>query len=104
MEHVIQIGVSVDDEAIQKQIMATAEKQIVGEIKNDIEKEIINKRSRYYGSSTETELTERAEEIVKEWLDENSDKVIECAGKLIADKVYRSKAWKAKYGEVTADD
>lgn len=104
MEHVIQIGVSVDDEAIQKQIMATAEKQIIGEIKKDIEKEIIYKRNRYYGSPPETELTERAEEIVKEWLNENSDKVIECAGKLIADKVYRSKAWKAKYGEVTADD
>lgn len=43
MEHVIQIGVSVDDEAIQKQIMATAEKQIVGEIKHDIEKAIIEK-------------------------------------------------------------
>ena len=104
MEHVIQIGVSVDDEAIQKQIMATAEKQIIGEIKKDIEKGIISKRNRYYGSPPETELTERAEEIVKEWLNENSDKVIECAGKLIADKVYRSKAWKAKYGEVTADD
>ena len=104
MEHVIQIGVSVDDEAIQKQIMATAEKQIIGEIKNDIEKKILNKRDKYYGSPPETELTERAEEIVKEWLNENSDKVIECAGKLIADKVYRSKAWKAKYGEVTADD
>ena len=104
MEHVIQIGVSVDDEAIQKQIMATAENKIIGEIKEDIEKKILYKRGRYYGSSPETELTERAEEIVKEWLNENSDKVIECAGKLIADKVYRSKAWKAKYGEVTADD
>ena len=104
MEHVIQIGVSIDDEAIQKQIMATAEKQIIGEIKNDIEKKILNKRDRYYGSPPETDLTERAEEIVKEWLDENSDKIIGLAGKLIADKVYRSKAWKAKYGEVTADD
>ena len=104
MEHVIQIGVSIDDEAIQKQIMATAESKIIGEIKKDIEKEIIYKSSGYYGSPPETELTERAEEIVKEWLNENSDKVIECAGKLIAEKVYRSKAWKAKYGEVTADD
>ena len=104
MEHVIQIGVSVDDEAIQKQIMDTAESKIIGEIKKDIEKEIISKRDKYYGFAPETELTERAEEIVKEWLNENSDKVIECAGKLIADKVYRSKAWKAKYGEVTADD
>ena len=104
MEHVIQIGVSVDDEAIQKQIMATAENKIIGEIKKVIEKKILYKRDKYYGRPPETELTERAEEIVKEWLNENSDKVIECAGKLIADKVYRSKAWKAKYGEVTADD
>ena len=104
MEHVIQIGVSIDDEAIQKQIMATAEKQIIGEIKNDIEKLIIEKHKPYYSNKVEMNLTERAEEIVKEWLNENSDKVIGLAGKLIADKVYRSKAWKAKYGEVTADD
>ena len=104
MEHVIPIGVSIDDEAIQKQIMATAEKQIIGEIKNDIEKLIIEKHKPYYSNKVEMNLTERAEEIVKEWLNENSDKVIGLAGKLIADKVYRSKAWKAKYGEVTADD
>lgn len=104
MEHVIQIGVSVDDEAIQKQIMATAEKQIIGEIKDDIEELIIEKHKPYYSNKVEMNLTERAEGIVKEWLNENSDKVIECAGKLIADKVYRSKAWKAKYGEMTADD
>ena len=104
MEHVIQIGVSVDDEAIQKQIIATAEKQIIAEIKDDIEKLIVEKHKPYYSNKVEMNLTERSEGIVKEWLDENSDKVIELAGKLIADKVYRSKVWKAKYGEVTADD
>jgi len=104
LEHVIQIGVSVDDEAIQKQIMATAEKQIIGEIKNDIEKLIIEKHTPYYTNKVEMCLAARAEAILKEWLDENSDRIIECAGKLISEKVYRSKAWKAKYGEVTADD
>lgn len=104
MEHVIQIGVSVDDEAIQKQILATAEKQIIAEIKDDIEKLIIEKHKPYYSNKVEMNLTARSEAIIKEWLDENSDKVIELAGKLIADKVYRSKAWKAKYGEVTEDD
>lgn len=103
MEHVIQIGVSVDDEAIQKQIMATAEKQIVSEIKNDIENAIIEKHRPYYSSKEEMSLTERAEGIIREWLDENSDRIIECAGKLIAEKVYRSKAWKTKYSEVTEE-
>lgn len=103
MEHVIQIGVSVDDEAIQKQIMATAEKQIVGEIKHDIEKAIIEKHRTYYSPKEEMSLTERAEGIIREWLDGNSDRIIECAGKLIAEKVYRSKAWKTKYSEVTEE-
>lgn len=103
MEHVIQIGVSVDDEAIQKKIMATAEKKIVGEIKYDIEKAIIEKHRSYYSSKEGMSLTERAEAIIREWLDENSDRVIECAGKLISEKVYRSKAWKAKYSEVTEE-
>ena len=103
MEHVIQIGVSVDDEAIQKQIMATAEKKIVGEIRHDIEKAIIEKYRPYYSSKEEMSLTERAEGILREWLDGNSDRIIECAGKLIAEKVYRSKAWKTKYSEVTEE-
>ena len=103
MEHVIQIGVSVDDEAIQKQIMATAEKQIIAEIKGDIEKLIIEKHKSYYSNKVEMNITERAEAILREWLDDNSDRIIECAGKLIADKVYRSKAWKAKYSEVTEE-
>ena len=103
MEHVIQIGVSVDDEAIQKQILATAEKKIVGEIKHDIEKAIIEKYRPYYSSKEEVRLKERAEAIIREWLDENSDRVIECAGKLISEKVYRSKAWKTKYSEVTEE-
>ena len=103
MEHVIQIGVSVDDEAIQKQVLATAEKKIVGEIRHDIEKAIIEKYRPYYSSKEEMSLTERAEGILREWLDGNSDRIIECAGKLIAEKVYRSKAWKTKYSEVTEE-
>lgn len=102
MEHVIQIGVSVDDEAIQKQIIASAETKIVAEIKSQVE-ETIFRRKNYYGS-TRTELSEVGAQVVREWLDENSDKIISMAANTITDKVYRSKAWKAKYGEVTADD
>ena len=102
MEHVIQIGVSVDDEAIQKQIIASAETKIVTEIKSQVEETIFHRRN-YYGS-TRTELSEVGAQVVREWLDENSDKIISMAANTIADKVYRSKAWKAKYSEVTADD
>ena len=56
MEHVIQIGVSVDDEAIQRQIIASAETKIVTEIKSQVEETIFHRRN-YYGS-TRTELSE----------------------------------------------
>jgi len=102
LEHVIQIGVSIDDEAIQKQIMASAETKIVAEIKSQVEGTIFHRRN-YYGN-TKTELSEVGVQAVREWLDENSDKIISMAANAIADKVYRSKAWKAKYGKVTADD
>ena len=103
MEHVIQFGVSIDDDAIQKQIMKTAEKTIIGEIKNDIESQIIERHRPYYAGKDEMNLTMRAEAIVREWLDGNSDKIIELAGKMVAEKVFRSKKWKDKYSEVTEE-
>lgn len=36
MEHVVQFGVSIDDEAIQRQILNSAEKTIVGDLKREI--------------------------------------------------------------------
>lgn len=104
MEHVIQIGVHIDDEAIQERILSSAEKQILSEIKADIEKTIIEKHNPYYGKKVELSLSGRAEAIIKEWLDENAETVVNNAAKLISEKVYRSKAWKEKYGEVTEND
>lgn len=103
MEHVVQLGISIDDDAIQRQVMASAEKKIIGDIKNDIESQIIERHRPYYANKDEMNLTMRAEAIVREWLDGNSDKIIELAGKMVADKVFRSKKWKEKYGEVTAE-
>ena len=50
MEHVVQLGISIDDDAIQKQIMKTAEKTIIGEIKSDIAKQIFYTSNQYFGS------------------------------------------------------
>lgn len=106
MEHVVQLGISIDDDAIQKQVMASAEKKIIGEIKNDIESQIIERHRAswsYDRSRDGLNLTTYAEAIIREWLDENSDKIIELAGKMVAEKVYRSKKWKDKYSEVTEE-
>lgn len=102
MEHVIQFGVSIDDEAIEKSIIANAEKKITSELGMKFEERIFRKRYSY-GRDIE-ELSETGKDIVYDWLKDNSEKIIEYAGNIVAEKVFRSKAWKEKYGEVTADD
>lgn len=109
MEHIIQFGVTIDDEAIQNQIMESAEKQIIGDISEKVKRGIFKQRNIYggYGKSV-TELSDIGKEVVKEvvkdWLNDHADRVIELAAKEVADRVFRSKKWKEKYGEVTADD
>ena len=98
MEHIIQFGVTIDDEKIEKRIVENAEKTITADIKKKVEKSIFE--TDYYREPTGN-LTRKGQELVREWLNDHSDKIIEFAAKLVADKVYRSKAWKEKYGEIT---
>lgn len=91
MEHVVQFGVSIDDEAIQRQILNSAEKSIIGYLKQEIGKGILQKT---YGYGRDLELTSLGEKLVGEWLDEHKDEVIEAAANKIAEKVSRTKKFK----------
>ena len=42
MEHIVQFGVTIDDEAIKKRIEESAKKQITDDISKDVKKTIIN--------------------------------------------------------------
>lgn len=103
MEHIIQFGVTIDDEAIENRIVENAEKSITADIKKNVEASIFDKKGvgYYSGGGTKICLSNVGESIVSDWLKDNSDKIIELAAQMVADKVYRSKAWKAKYGEIT---
>ena len=101
MEHVVQFGISIDDEMIQKRIADNAERAITAEIQKKVESAILT-RSNYYGGYRNS-LSEVGEDIIYKWLESHKDEIIELAASKVAEKVSRSKAWKEKYGEVTEE-
>lgn len=90
MEHVVQIGVCVDDERIEKAVVESATKAITKEMREHI--------FSYYGSS----LTGTAEDIVENCIKEWKPEIIEKAAELVADSIKRSKAYREKVKEITA--
>lgn len=89
MEHIIQIGVAVDDDRIEKAVIESATKAIT--------KEMCEHIFSYYGSS----LTDTAEEIVRGCINEWKPEIIEKAAELVAESIKRSKAYKEKVKEIT---
>lgn len=90
MEHIVQIGVSVDDDRIEKAVVESATKAITKEMREHI--------FSYYGSS----LTGTAEDIVENCIKEWKPEIIEKAAELVAESMKRSKAYREKVKEITA--
>lgn len=97
MEHIIQFGVTIDDDAIKKNIEEKARNQITEELKAEIRKEL------FVGTGWNRDLSYKVQELIK-------DTVIECQGQIIKDAtdqlvdiMKRSKKYKealAKIAEV----
>ena len=87
MEHVVQIGVNVDDDAIQQAVINQASKEVARKIDEAIFKKDYYKRN--------VGFSEVAEDLLKETAEKYKDEIIEKAGVLVADSLKRSKKYKA---------
>lgn len=85
MEHIIQFGVTIDDDAIQKRVMQYASQAIT----KDIRDVIFNFR---YGSPDGLSL--EVAEMVKSVLEESKDEIIRLAAHEVAETMKRSKKYK----------
>ena len=94
MEHVIQIGISVDDEAIQKAVVAQAAKLLAEEF----EKAFIDRS--YYGKPAPGIDARR---IIAVKVDEYKDIIIERAVEQVVDTIKRSKAYKDAVARIKED-
>lgn len=97
MEHIVQFAIGIDDNAIVKAVSENAEKEIIKCLQQQVTN-ILFRPKNYLKRDADPKidpLSEFAQEIILEFFKENKDIIIENASKIIADKLARSKAYKA---------
>ena len=77
MEHIVQFGVSIDDYEIQKQV----ENSCVEAVKK-------NMMSCFFDAYSNPKFA--TEEIIKDWLNDHKDEVIQRSAEIIVEKMYKS--------------
>lgn len=100
MEHIVQFGISIDDEAIRKKIESSAYNDVINRLFGDVKGDIHNKLRSTYGSRPYDALVDV---IVKEIIEENKEEIIERASLMVADKITRTKKFREATEKVIQD-
>lgn len=95
MEHIVQFAISIDDDAIVKNVMANAEKKII----EDLKQQVINKLFEAYWTNRNADpkhdkLSEFSRNIVLGLLEDNKDEILNQAAELLASRLSRTKKGK----------
>lgn len=90
IEHIVQFGISIDDEQIKKTIEKNAMQQVVATFRNDIIKEMVGKNN-YTKSDYSTKMWNSINEQIKTFLDENREEIIEIASEKLAERLAKTK-------------
>ena len=91
MEHIIQFGIGIDDEAIIKRVEAKAEDTIMQEIRHDAKAAIF--KPMYPNNSAFTRNpTDFFDEKIDQFLKENKDEIIKMTADRLAERLARTKA------------
>lgn len=93
MEHIIQFGITIDDDVIKKHIEEKATKQVVDSISQSIKDRLF----RYNGFSYD------AQEMFAELLEKYKDEIIEKATAQVVDSIKRSKKYKEALAKVAEE-
>ena len=93
MEHIIQFGVTIDDDMIQKHIIDKASGEIIAQVQKDI-------NGSYYEPSLINRLVNKE---TQEFLEVHKDEIIEQASKKLADRLARTKVVKEATQKMVGD-
>ena len=93
MEHVVQFGINVDDDAIKKAIEKNVMMQVAGQIKGDVMKSITGKKECNNYEYT-TRLKQIVEETTSEFLETNRDDIIEATACKLTERLIKTKVVK----------
>ena len=105
MEHIVQIGIGVDDVAIRKHIIETAEAEIKASIKQDVLDNIFDARY-YYGHADPKNdpLKQWVRDFIKETIEEYKDDIISKGVQAFAQALMRTKAVKGIIADIVAEN
>ena len=101
-EHVVQVGFSFDEDKIIDSMSKSLEKKLSNEVEDGVRKNFF-KKDDYWGNS----IPDRASEVMKAWLEEHKDEVIQETASMLVDKLWKTKAVKdmvKAVGEEVKDD
>lgn len=93
MEHTINLELKLNDDAMIGNAMNKASEELTKQLKSTI----FDKR--YSWSNNSTVLSEKAKEIIKDWLNENKADLYELIAQKVAASVMRSKKFRDILGE-----
>lgn len=104
MDHIFNIAIPVEDERIVAYVEQQAEKQIIDDLRKDVEMALFERRNKSYWSQNEKTLnelqrqrcgkTDYFKDIIRSYLDELKPIIIDAAAKELAVRILRSKAGK----------
>lgn len=94
MEHIIQFGITIDDDAIKKNIEANALAAVVEAFTDEMKR---NLPKTYYGNTVDWRAV--ANSCVTDFVERNRDEIMDIAADRLVEKVMRTKAWREKYGK-----
>lgn len=99
MDHLVQFTISVDDDNIKRAVEESARKQIISDIRKDVENIIFEKR---YGYNTPSDkpLRNMVRECIESVIAENKEVIIQEAIKGLTDKLSRTKMAKEALSEL----
>lgn len=88
-EHVVQIGFSFDEDKIIDSMCKSLEKKLSDEIENGVRKNFF-KKDDYWGNS----IPNMASDVMKAWLNDHKDDVIQETASMLVEKLWKTKAVK----------
>lgn len=97
MEHILQFGVNIDDDAIVKRIEENAEKAITKDLRAKVGSLMFGVG--YRGDELDN-ITGWTESMFREYLNEHKEEIVRLAAKFLAERLAKSKAAKEMLNDV----
>lgn len=92
MEHIIQFGIGIDDDAIRKRIEENAESIVLKNIEDGVRSTLFQKD--YYGRGYSRVPTGYLDEKIDAFLESHKDEILEMTAAKLADRLAKSKRGK----------